>query len=145
MQNEQSNELCDRFVTSTIRLYRLALLEISDDVEKMDMTLPQLKTLVLLDDRGQLRMGVIVGHLGRSFSATTVIVDGLVKQHMVKRASDPLDRRVVLCELAAGGRKVVERFNRLVMKRAWSAMKTWDPERLEAVVAAMESIKPRRR
>ena len=55
-------------------------------------------------------MGVISNSLGSALSATTSIVDRLVEKKLVKRGSDPNDRRVVTCELTASGQEASERF-----------------------------------
>ena len=48
-----------------------------DEWEDLDMTIPQIKTLVLLERLGSLRMGSISMHLGRALSATTTVVGPL--------------------------------------------------------------------
>lgn len=45
-------------------------------------------------------MSVVVGYLGHNPSSTTVIVNRLVEKKLIKRASDPQDRRIVYCKLA---------------------------------------------
>ena len=70
----------------------------------LEMTIPQIKTVVLLEHMGPLRMGNISNYLGGAPSATTAILDRLVEREMVERVSDPNDRRVVLCQLTAQGR-----------------------------------------
>lgn len=40
-------------------------------------------TLMLLDERTPLRMGDIASHLGVTLTATTIIVDRLVKKEML--------------------------------------------------------------
>lgn len=89
---------------------------------------------MFLDERAPLRMGDIASHLGITLTATTIIVDRLVKKEMLKRASDPHDRRVVLCELTDGGRRVLERYNLIIRDRLLLVADSWDLDRLETVV-----------
>ena len=136
MNNDRRNELSDRFATSISHLLRQMYMGLLDDLQGLDMTVTQLRILLLLDEREPQRMGVIASHLGCLLSATTPIVTRLVKRKLLKRASDPQDRRIVLCELSAGGRKVLGRLDRKIRNRALLVTETWDLERLETVIEA---------
>lgn len=109
-----------------------------DDWESVDMTIPQLKTLVLLERAGPLRMGNIASYLGRALSATTTVVDRLVEKELVDRAWDPSDRRVVICRLTDAGKRKMNRLWRIRRERLQMMVDFLDEEQLEIVVKGLE-------
>ena len=131
----------ERIVTAAEFLNRQMHLHRLDQWEQMDMTIPQIKTLVLLEHMGQLRMGSISMYLGRALSATTTVVDRLVEKGLVDRSSDPYDRRVVLCELTERGRDEVDHFWRIGRGRIDQVTDLLDSEQLEAVAEGLELMR----
>ena len=140
MQDDYRKELIDRFVTVVEQLNRLMHSGRLDEWQGLDMTIPQVKILVMLEHLGPLRMGVISSNLGSALSATTSIVDRLVEKELVKRLSDPNDRRVVICDLTASGREATDRFWRIGRERALKTSEVWDLEQFESVVKSLELI-----
>lgn len=133
--------MTERFVTVAEYLNRQIHLNRLDEWETLDMTIPQLKTLVLLERMGALRMGSISTYLGRALSATTTVVDRLVEKKLVDRSSDPDDRRVVLCHLTDVGRDTINRFWRVGTDRLKTVADIMEPDQLEAVVQGLELIR----
>lgn len=75
----------------------------------LNITMPQMKVLMLLSENGAVRVGALARHLNVSTPTITGIVDRLVREDLVKRADDPSDRRVVLNSLTEKGQAVMER------------------------------------
>lgn len=75
----------------------------------LDVTMPQMKVLMLLKENGALRVGVLARHLNVSTPTITGIVDRLVRQELVRREDDPSDRRVVLNVLTKKGEDLMRR------------------------------------
>ena len=73
----------------------------------MDLTMRQLKVLFLLFDQPPTRMTTLAAGLGVTLPWCTSLVDRLVKEGRIERREDPLDRRLVLCELSGKGRALV--------------------------------------
>lgn len=140
MVDNRIQELTERFVTVAEYLNRQIHLHRLDEWETLDMTIPQIKTLILLERMGPLRMGSISMYLGRALSATTTVVDRLVEKNLVDRSSDPDDRRVVLCELTETGRDVIAQFWRIGGDRIQLVVDLLEPEQLETVVEGLELI-----
>lgn len=140
MVDNRIQELTERFVMVAEYLNRQIHLHRLDEWETLDMTIPQIKTLILLERRGPLRMGSISMYLGRALSATTTVVDRLVEKNLVDRSSDPDDRRVVLCELTETGRDVIAQFWRIGGDRIQLVVDLLEPEQLETVVEGLELI-----
>ena len=141
MEDNYKQELTDRFVKVVEHLNRLMHSGRLDEWQGLDMTIPQIKTLVLLENMEPVRMSVISNYLGSTLSATTSIVDRLVQKELVNRVSDPNDRRVVMCELTAPGQEATERFWRIGRERAQRMADRLTVEQLEAVVHALDLIR----
>lgn len=140
MQLENVRELSDRYVTVVKHLFRLTYVVRQNELKGLDMTLPQIRTLILIEQTGPLRMGEISSYLGSGLSATTSIVDRMVSKNLVQRVSDPRDRRVVVCSLTLKGREATELFWGHVNARAMMVSNQWDVEQFEKVVQSLELI-----
>ena len=71
-----------------------------------DLTVAQLRVLLLLHTEGPMRMSAVATHLGIAISTATGLVDKLVAKTMVMREDDPEDRRLVICKLSEKGSKL---------------------------------------
>lgn len=140
MEDTNSQELAERFIAVSEFLNRQTHLHRLDAWEELGMTIPQLRTLVLLEQLGPMRMGSISTHLGRALSATTTVVDRLVEKGYVGRSSDPDDRRVVLCELTELGRGTIDQFWRIGTDQVDRIMQVLDCEQTEMAVRGLELI-----
>jgi DNA-binding MarR family transcriptional regulator len=74
-----------------------------------DITVAQLRVLLVLYTRGSSRMSAIASFLGVAISTTTSIVDNLVKKGLVIRSDVPEDRRLVICSLSPEGQALINR------------------------------------
>ena len=140
MDDTHSQELTARFIAAAEFLNRQMHLHRLDAWENLGLTIPQLRTLMLLEEQGPMRMGAISSHLGRALSATTSVVDRLAEKGLVGRLADPDDRRVVLCDLTDSGRSTIYQFWRLAEDRTQMIMDSLGPEQIETVVRALEIV-----
>ena len=141
MQEDRRQELTDRFAESAEYLNRQLHTGRLDEWEGLDMTIPQIRTLVLLERMGPLRMGNIAIYLDRALSATTTVMDRLVEKGLVDRVADPSDRRVVICQLSESGEQAITRFWRIGRERIQIVVDLLDEEQLETVVQGFELIR----
>src|SRR5215831_4788997 len=72
-----------------------------------DYSLPQLATLLLLDEEGELTIKQVAEILGRSISATSRLLDQLVERGMVSRREDEHDRRLKRIAITEKGRMLI--------------------------------------
>ena len=140
MQSEQRPELEARFFKVAEQLNRQIHSGHMDEWEGLDMTIPQIRTLVLLERMGPVRMTDIAIYIGRALSATTTVVDRLVEKDLVARVSDTNDRRLVMCELTNTGQTVLERFWRIGRDRLQMVADLMDDEELAKAVEGMELV-----
>jgi DNA-binding MarR family transcriptional regulator len=75
------------------------------------VTLPQLRVLVMVASRGPLNLGAVAVGLGVHSSNATRVCDRLVGGGLLSRRDDPSDRRNLLLELTGDGRELVDSMN----------------------------------
>ena len=140
MEGDPRQELIDRFIESVEFLNRQMRIGRIGEWQLLDMTIPQVKALGLLERLGPLRMGNLASSLRVGVSATTTIVDRLVEKDLVERLSDPNDRRVVICKLTELGQEAVSRFWRIEQERFQAIVDQLETELLASVVQALEVL-----
>ena len=113
-----------------------------DDKQGLIDNLPELKSMMLLADKGPLSVGQIANYIGSTPTAMTATLNRLEEKELVKRARDPQDRRMVVCDLTSTGRIVLEGVKQDVRVRVLATTDTWSMEQFESVVEALESIHP---
>jgi DNA-binding MarR family transcriptional regulator len=97
-------------------------------------------TLALLDDLGELASSRLAGYLGRSPSATSRLVDQLVKRGWVARREDAGDRRVKRVALEPAGRDFLARFERRRAEAQLGVMAALTPAERARVLDAMRLL-----
>ena len=137
----RDDDLLDRFVDAIEYLNREFHSANLQEWQIMDMTIPQMKALVLLEGVGPMRMGTIAAQLGSTLSASTNIIDRLVEKSLVERHSDSHDRRVVVCESTDRGRQVVDQFWRIGRERILPIAEAVDPQQLAGTVRVLEGLR----
>ena len=75
--------------------------------EDFDYSLPQMATLLFLDEQGELTIKQVAEALGRSVSATSRLLDQLVTRGMIHRREDERDRRAKLVAITEQGRALI--------------------------------------
>ncbi len=140
MNNDPRSKMLDRYLRTVEELNRLMYCGRLNEWHGMDLTISHINTLVLLNQIGPMRMGVISYYLKNTLSATTSIINRLASKKLVIRSTDSEDRRVVVCELTDQGRQVTERFWRVVREAALQVASKWDLKQFEYVVTALELV-----
>jgi DNA-binding MarR family transcriptional regulator len=87
---------------------------------KSDLTVAQMRVLLLLHQSGECRMGELAQAMEVALSTATGIVDNLIAKELVKRQVSCRDRRIVLLSLSIKGRTLTEKlfyFSRVQIER----------------------------
>jgi len=74
-----------------------------------DLTVAQLRVLLVLHANGPSRMSAISSALDVALSTVTGIVDNMVKKELVTREADSQDRRLVICRLSSAGQEIIRK------------------------------------
>ena len=104
----------------------------------MDLTMPQLKIMVMLWREGPTRMTELASGLAVTLATATGIVDRLVEKNHIVRESLPGDRRVVLCRLSDEGQEFMETMWLSGRTQVARILKMMTPEQLKAVAQGVE-------
>ena len=90
-------------------IYNMLIPSLPREWLESDVTVAQLRVLLVLHTEGPSRMGSIASAIGVALSTATGIVDHLVRKGLVLRDADPQDRRLVICKLSPEGQELANR------------------------------------
>ncbi len=134
----------DDLVESTLQLSDKAFRDLFPILPKewlsLDLTMPQLKVVLLLFTNGPERMSAIASALGVSLATATGVVDRLVEKDMVAREADPNDRRVVLIRLSDKGEKLIAGLWQLARHNAEVLLRALDQRQLQLLNEALRAL-----
>lgn len=127
----------DRIITDILEQYRDLIQSMNRDMPHafvdVNLTMPQLKTLMSLYGNERATMGELAEALGASVSTLTGIVDRLVDHGLVARENDPHDRRVVVVRLTTEGTGLVDQIFLCARDRLGRVAAQLTDEELEVV------------
>jgi DNA-binding MarR family transcriptional regulator len=107
---EQGKETLTRHILKLSEdIYRTIKLRVPPEWLTSDMTVAQLRVLLILHAEGPSHMSSIASSLGIAVSTATGILDNLVRKKLVTRGDDPEDRRLVICILSPQGQETINR------------------------------------
>lgn len=104
------------------------------------LTIPQMRLLWTLRDEDGLPVGSLADRLGVNPSTITGHVDRLVRQGLVRREEDPIDRRIVRNYLTEEGAITVGAVRRIAGMYMINILKRLDDEQLARLEAALADL-----
>jgi DNA-binding MarR family transcriptional regulator len=90
-------------------IYKLTGPAVPDEWLSSDITVTQLHLLQVLQAFGPLRMSDVASRMKVSQPTASIIVNNLVRKNLVQREANPLDRRVVICQLSLEGQTLIDK------------------------------------
>lgn len=90
---------------------------------------------------GALRAGELAQQCLLSPPAMTELLEGLVREGLVRREDDPSDRRAVRVSLTAAGRREVERYQTAFAEALGDAIARLDPLARERLRLALQDLR----
>ncbi|MDF2975829.1 MAG: transcriptional regulator, MarR family [Actinomycetospora sp.] len=118
-----------------IPAFLLDLLRAIDGGDELSMT--QLATLYVLDAGEPVPLGALAERIGRSVSATSRLVDALVRRDLVGRQEHPTDRRVRQVAIGKAGEALLRRLERTRADAQLEIMDRLEPADRALVARAM--------
>ncbi len=100
--------MIQRFLELSEALYDIVVPTLTLDQVASDVTVAQLRVLIVLRHGGPSPMSSLAASARVVPSSATGIVDNLVGRGLVLREDDPRDRRRVICRLSPEGQKMVD-------------------------------------
>ncbi|HVC69474.1 MAG TPA: MarR family winged helix-turn-helix transcriptional regulator [Acidimicrobiales bacterium] len=134
----QTDRLADAVLTASRVLVAVAARSLAE--HESEVSLPQYRALVVLGSRGSQRPVDLAQALGVDPSTATRMCDRLVRKHLITRRRDVVDRRVVLLDLSAAGRRLVDRVTRRRRQEIGRILEAVDPAEHGALVRAFTTF-----
>ncbi|MGB8828488.1 MAG: MarR family transcriptional regulator [Dehalococcoidales bacterium] len=139
-RKNDSKNLVKQILYASENIFQVMGITIPPEWLMTDMTVAQLRVLLLLHTEGPSRMSSIAATLGIAVSTATGIIDNLVRKELVIRSADTEDRRVVICGLSPRGQEVINSiwiYGQLQMKKLLNGL---SPEQLEKAKEVAEML-----
>lgn len=107
----------------------------------LDLTMPQLKILLLLHTDEQATVGHLASLLQVSMSTTSGLLARLERRGLIERERGELDRRLVVCRLTSDGEQAASRLWELGRIKIAQLLRPLSAEQLRVVAQALEMIR----
>jgi DNA-binding MarR family transcriptional regulator len=107
---------------------------------RVDLTMPQLKTLIYVSKNEGATSGQIAATLGVGLSTITGIVDRLAEQRLVTRHEDPRDRRITRILPTASGTELVDELIEYRNEVVTAILSRLDATQLQVVETAFQYL-----
>jgi DNA-binding MarR family transcriptional regulator len=140
MKESQKRELIERILQLGEKAFRELIPILPTEWLKLDLTMPQLKVVLLLFLNGPTRMSEIASALDVSMATATGVADRLVEREIVIRESEPEDRRVVLCRLSDKGQNLIGGLWQLARNRLRELLGAVEPSKLLLLIESLEAL-----
>lgn len=105
-----------------------------------EVSLPQYRALVVLGSRGSQRPADLAQSLGVDRSTASRMCDRLVRKRLITRRRDVIDRRAVVLDLSASGRRLVDRVTDRRRREIGRILQAVDPAERSALVRAFATF-----
>ena len=106
----------------------------------LELTMSQLKLLLLIAANDGSRVGDLAHRLGVTPPTVTTSLDRLVSQGLVRRVDDPVDRRLVIARLTVQGRELLQRLHLHIGIDLQECIAALDEESLRCLLIGMEAL-----
>ena len=133
-------QLIERVLELEEKVYRALRPIVPKEWLSVDLTMSQLKVLLLLFTDGPARMSVLASALGVSMTTATGIVNRMVQHGLLVRDNDPEDRRAVVCKLSEKGQELMTCLWEVGQTRVRSLLDQMTLPELHTISEAMETI-----
>jgi DNA-binding MarR family transcriptional regulator len=138
---ERRDELIEQIEECEDQLLRIFARDRSHPLLSTDLTMQQLKALLLLSFEGSASGHELADGLGVSLATVTGIVDRLVARGLAERKDDPRDRRVRRVALAEEGTELLQRLRTAGREHRRRLLYRLDNETLSKLVDAMDALR----
>ena len=136
----ESERLTRSLTTLRHAVLRDGFLDAIRVMDDHDLSVAQMATLMLLDAEGSSTVGDLASDLGRSLSATSRLLDQMVRRDLVTRQEDRQDRRVKRVALARHGQDLIGRVQQRRAEAQLNVMAALSESERADVMRAMELL-----
>jgi DNA-binding MarR family transcriptional regulator len=103
-----------------------------------DVTVPQLRVLVMMGTKGPLNLAAVAAGLGVNPSNASRICDRLIRAGLVDRQDSPDDRRHITLTLTDAGRRLVNKMMKHRRTAIIRVLRDMDPDDRELLATALD-------
>ena len=105
----EKQKMTEHILDTVEEIYKMFGPAVPQEWLSSDITVTQLRLLLVLRAAGPSKMSDIAAKLNVTLPTATVIVRNLVRKNMVERMVHPEDRRLVICKLTGEGQAFIEK------------------------------------
>ena len=138
---DERAKLIDRIVGEEAKLQKCLLAENWDPLFSLNLTIQQLRALLVISFWGGASGNELAEGLGVGLATATGIVDRLGAQGLVRRAEDPDDRRIRRVYLTQKGADLIERLTEAGLERKKELLSGLDLEDLRRLAGVTEKLR----
>ncbi|HUU63904.1 MAG TPA: MarR family transcriptional regulator [Dehalococcoidia bacterium] len=139
-QEPQKEELIESILQLSDRAFRELFPILPKQWLRLDLTMSQLKVVLLIFVSGPMRMGVIASELGVSLATASGVVERLVERGILLREGEAGDRRVVLCRLSDEGERLIGNLWQLSRDQVGELMRVMAPSKLLIIAEMLQAL-----
>jgi len=140
MSSEDKQQLVGKILELADKLFRLLLPTVPQNLLNLDVTMPQLKIMLILYVNGPTRMSDIATGLEVALPTATGLIDRLIEKNYVYRETKSDDRRVVLCLLSEEGQHVIGQIWVTTRIRCEKILESLDDTRIQMLVEVLQTM-----
>jgi DNA-binding MarR family transcriptional regulator len=140
MYKDEKQQIVEAILKLADVLFRELLPSVPKELLDIDVTMPQMKIMLILFMRGPQRMSALAADLGITLATTTGLVDRLVERDFIIRENSLDDRRVVLCRLSENGQKAIGRIWKSARNRSAQLLEAMEISKLDMFREALEAM-----
>lgn len=105
----EKQKMTEHILDTVEKIYNMFGPAVPQEWISSDITVAQLRILLVLHTAGSLKMSDIAAKLDVTLPTATVIVGNLVRKNLVERVVNPEDRRLVICRLTGDGQTLIDK------------------------------------
>ncbi|MEV8515489.1 MarR family transcriptional regulator [Dactylosporangium sp. NPDC051484] len=138
--NTHREALLHRITTAEERMRALLAYDRSNPLFSVNLTMQQLKVLLLLSRHDGMSSQALTRHLGVTLATLSGIIDRMVAQGYVTRTEDPHDRRIRRIHLSPTGRQTLAQISDGGVRAQRRLLDRLDDETLDRLADVLERI-----
>jgi DNA-binding MarR family transcriptional regulator len=140
MYKGEKQQIVEDILKLSDGLFRKLLPTVPKELLELDVTMSQMKIMLILFIKGPQRMSALAADLEITLATATGLVDRLVERDFIVRENSPDDRRVVMCRLSENGQKAVGRIWKSARNRSGQLLGAMEISKLNMFREALEAM-----
>jgi MarR family transcriptional regulator, organic hydroperoxide resistance regulator len=136
----EREELVKEVVDLHHRLTHIMRQQTPDSWMKLNLTVPQLKSLFFMTDNGATNFKELASVLKVTPSNLTGVIDRLVDHGLVTRAENAADRRVIILKATKKGQNLVTGLRERRLNHLSKALSGFDSDELQVIIDGLSLL-----